>query len=148
MSKSTRRTQHIHIDTVLIFPGYSYGTYIPPTHTHVPGYTFWKRPDARFLARARRANWCEQLRDPLLKRGGKSGEEVRSAFTGGRPAILFVRTGHLYQITTIYDGTVFVFPGLSTARVSARVACQLHSTTAHHATLSLVLPSSRARFVY
>jgi len=70
---------------------------------------------------------------------------VRSAFTDGRPAIFLVRTGPLYQtfkITTLrrYCSCLSGFVD----RTCVRVLPASYLTTQ----LSLVLPSSRARFVY
>jgi hypothetical protein len=53
-----------------------YTSRVPP-HTHILGYTFWKRPDARFPTLARtRPIGREQLRDPLLQRRAVKGSEV------------------------------------------------------------------------
>jgi hypothetical protein len=96
---------------------HTYSTHIPrhtrvnsvrhfPPHTHVLGYTFWKRGRDRrepaFVAHTRPIG-REQLRDPLSRR--RAVKEVRSpspAFTGGRRS--FFVAGHPQ------DSTIIKFP--------------------------------------
>ena len=104
-------------------------------HTHIPGYTFWKRPDARF----RSANWSRAAPRSTLEKKSRRAVKSEVGLHGRAPGDL----SHLYQtrLTTIsYCGTVVVFPGLSTAphRTCSRAAC-LPASSPPEATFLLLL---------
>jgi hypothetical protein len=62
---------------ILIFPGYTAYSTVLSLHTHNTswGYTFWKRPDARFPHSPRPANWSRAApRSTLAKKSGEGSE--------------------------------------------------------------------------